>query len=668
MQAASAGERMAGRQPAAPGATMGTITLDRVSKQFGTQVVLEEVSLQLHTGRVVGLVGRNGAGKTTLFRIIAGLLEPDLGSVAVSRGVTIGYLPQEPQLDPDRTLGEEVGTGLADITSIEERLAQLSEDIAERHDTKGHEELMRRYDRLHAEFVAAGGYNVKKRLGEVLGGLGFSQDELGIRVGLLSGGQRCRAALARLLLQQRHYLLLDEPTNHLDLDTIDWLERFLTSHRGGALVVSHDRYLLDRIAESIIELEDRRIRSFPGNYSSYVRISQTQALAQERQYLRDKAFIDKEQDFIARYHAAQRGREARGRRTRLQRRLEAGEFELERPRTRRTVGIDLGQPDKQSGTVIRGDGLNKAYDGKRLFAGLNVRVDAGERFGITGPNGTGKTTLLRILLGKIKPDDGQVEILRGSTIGYHAQQVEPLTATHNVVEEVLRLRPTWREAEARSLLAQFQFRGDDAFKRVKDLSGGEQSRLRLLRLLLDAPNVLVFDEPTNHLDIPSREALEDALRNFAGTVVVVSHDRYFLDRIVQRLLVIRPETHATYVGNYSDYVRQTQEAATAREKPAADNVSPAEKQKAPPTTTPPQAPAAPSKRLDTSRFDALSIERIEELLIEQEDRVASLQARFGDRDLYRDADALARLRDELAEAQQELAVIEKAWSERAESL
>ncbi|MCH7491393.1 MAG: ABC-F family ATP-binding cassette domain-containing protein [Gemmatimonadetes bacterium] len=639
---------------------MGLIRVQNVSKQFGGQLVLEDVSLELHTGRIVGLIGANGAGKTTLFKLIAGLIEPDRGTITGSKGLDIGYLPQEPQVNPQNTLHDEVASAFEHLLAMEEKLHTLAEQMAEQHDEPQLEELMRQYDRVKARFDAAGGYTFAQKLNEVLGGLGFTQTDHHLPISALSGGQKCRAALARLLLQDRRFLLLDEPTNHLDLEAVRWLEKFLAAHHGGVVIISHDRFLLDRLADSIVEIENRRVSTYPGNYTNYAKTKRVRILTQQRSYEKDQAFIEKERAFITKHLAGQRTKEAQGRRTRLERRIKAGEFVLENPRTERSMKIEFHKSVAKGSEVLRTEELAKRYDDKALFADLSFQVYARQRFGITGPNGTGKTTLLKIILGEVLADHGRIEIAPKTTIGYYAQEATDLDPDKTVVDEIRTVRPDFSEHDARTFLARFLFTGDDVFKRISQLSGGEQSRARLAKLLLASPSLLILDEPTNHLDIRSREALEEALANYGGTIIAVSHDRYFLDSIVDHLLIMRPTGCTQYRGNYSFYIDQLeQEQERARQQSALAE------SKARPRKTPDAA--SPQKRTQPSPYDRLSIEELELLIIEKEDQRTDLNARFADPALYQDAQAVTQLRQRIETVTQDLTAIEQAWNERAEN-
>ncbi|HNQ24686.1 MAG TPA: ABC-F family ATP-binding cassette domain-containing protein [Phycisphaerae bacterium] len=634
---------------------MALVVVQAVSKQFGTQVVLEEVTFDLHAGETVGLVGANGAGKTTLFRLITGEVGPDLGTVTTTRGVAIGYLRQESQINLEHTLEEEVATVFAPLKALEQKLHEVAERMATAGEGPALAELMEKYERYQARFQAAGGHGFHTRLQEVLGGLGFVPADLALPMAALSGGQKCRASLAKVLLEDRTLLLLDEPTNHLDIDAVRWLEKFLSGHHGGAVIISHDRYLLDRLCTRILEVEQRQVRSFPGNYSNYAATKFRRALTQQRQYEKDTAFIRKEQRFIERYGAAQRSKQAQGRRKRLERRLAAGEFVTEVPTSAPPLKLEFERAEGRAGVLVQCDELTMTYGANALFADFSLQVNAGERVGITGPNGVGKTTLLKIMLGEMAPTAGAVRFARQVGVGYYAQEHAAPDPQRTVLEEIRALHPHLSEQAARTLLGAYRFRGDEVFKALGSLSGGEQSRVRLASLVLSAPELLILDEPTNHLDIPAREALEEALLEFDGTVIVVSHDRYFLDRIVQRLVVLRPGGHAVYPGNYSYYIEQVEKQRVAQEGGERRGARK-------PRRSPPARRAEKRPRL---AYEHLTLEELEALLAEREAQAAALSARFGEPQVYRDPEALARLRTETEAVQAELRALEAAWEERA---
>jgi len=637
---------------------MAAVTIQNVMKQFGTRVVLEGASLELHEGETVGLIGPNGAGKTTLFRLINGDYPPDLGTITRSRGLQHGYLQQEPEVSADRTLHEEVGSVFEELLALETKCHELSEELARRAHDPDVDDWMRRYDRVHDQFVAAGGHTFETRMNEILGGLGFTESEQHRPMSTFSGGQRCRAALAKLLLEDRTLLLLDEPTNHLDIDAVRWLEKFLTSHQGGAVIISHDRYLLDRLCDRIIELENRKLFSYPGNYTTFAETKQLVELTRQRQYEKDAVFIAKEKDFIAKHLAGQRSAQAKGRRKRLTRQLSAGEFVTEGVgRKASAARIEFGGREAKAGTLVRCEGLTMGYGGRPLFHDLDLSIRGGERLGITGPNGTGKTTLLRILVGQLTPQAGSVRFEERVQIGFHSQERPEGFSGRSILEEIRQTKPGMSEFDGRTYAAKFLFRGNEVFKPLELLSGGEQSRVRLATLVLQAPDVLILDEPTNHLDIPSREVLEEALEDFVGTVIVVSHDRYFLDRIVDRLFVMRAEGCTMYAGNYTTYVEQV-EREQAEKRAALEGKAATKKAK-----------RAKNEKLQAAStrtpYDHLAVEQLEAMVVERETALAALTAKFGDPAVCKDPDALSELRDEVEIAERALTEVDRAWQQRA---
>ncbi len=664
---------------------MAVVVVFGITKQFGTQVVLQSVSLELRSGETVGLIGANGAGKTTLFRLIAGECQPDLGTITRARGLEIGYLKQEPEVSLTRTLHEEVGSVFADLLQLEQKLHAISEQMAAVSDQVRLKDLMASYDRVNGRFIAAGGHTFETRLNEIVGGLGFTQADHHLPMAVLSGGQKSRTALAKLLLQDRQLLLLDEPTNHLDIDAVRFLEKFLSGHRGGAVIISHDRYLLDRLCDRILEVERGEVSSFPGNYSNYAKTKEVRLLTRQRQFEKDQDFIEKERAFIAKHLAGQRTKEAQGRRTRLKRRMDAGEFVTDAPQTRRSTRLAFGRTETKGGTVLRCDELGMRYGDNVLFTDLTCQVFAGDSFGITGPNGTGKSTLLKIILSEISPYEGTVTLDTGRTVGYYAQEAVELDPERTVLDEIRAHRPELTEERARTMLGSYMFTGQDVFKKLKMLSGGEQSRVRLASLILADPEILILDEPTNHLDIPSCEVLEEALLNFGGTIIVVSHDRYFLDRIVDRLMVIRRGGHAIYNGNYSFYIEQVERQRVAA-RPRRDRLPFTSRSdvKGEGTCTPrrnrkSKGGAASRKRLGkqadhrkdskskTSPHDRLSIEELEKLVIEREVELSLLHERFGDQAVCKDQDALAELQEQADALSAELAELDTAWQERVDA-
>jgi ATP-binding cassette subfamily F protein 3 len=639
---------------------MAAVTFQNVCKSYDGQIVLRNITLDLHSREKVGLIGANGSGKTTLLKLALGLESPDSGTVTVARGTRLAFLPQTPDLPAERALLDAVHSVFDERREWETRLERLSQDIACAAETPARSALLAEYDRLRARFEAAGGYNYEIRLREVLGGLGFDPAEYQKPVRVLSGGQKCRAALARMLLRDADLLLLDEPTNHLDIDATRWLEKYLAAHDGGAVIISHDRYLLDRVVTKIIEVENHEVTLYPTNYTNYAEAKRLRRLTAQREYEKQSAWLARQRDYIDRVrYAKDSAKQARGRQKFLDR-MEADGRILDKPAAPDArMKLRAESVARAGEMVLRCTGATKAYDGVTLIDRLDFEMVRGEKVGIIGPNGVGKTTLLRMLLRQTPPDDGEVRLYENLAVGYYDQEHRDLDGTRTVLEAVRAVRPQASEAQARAFLAMFLFQGDDVFKHVASLSGGEQSRVLLARLLWTGPQVLVLDEPTNHLDIPAREALEEALRDFPGGVLMVSHDRYFLDRTVDRLLDLSSRgEHELVAGNYSTYAdlltrreeaRRRQEEA-ARCQARARHAESARTEKAP--------------KKSRSKYARQRVEELEHQIIAAETRQRELESAFADPAQMKDAARARRLHEEYTLLKEQLQSLNDEW-ERA---
>lgn len=647
---------------------MSVVSLQKLVKSYAGQTVLNEVTLDLHPGEHVGLVGANGSGKTTLIRLIAGLETPDSGTVTIRGGTSMGYLPQEPDLPEAARLIDAVAAAFDGHRTIESQLGELSHQIAEAHGTPEEAGLLEKYDRLRSQFEAVGGYEYEVRLREVLGGLGFVPDEYHRPVARLSGGQKCRAALARMLLEQADFLLLDEPTNHLDIDATRWLEKYLAGYRGGAVVISHDRYLLDRVAGKIIEIEDGRTTVYPTNYTHYIQAKRLRHLNAVREYEKQSAWLAHQRDYIAQVkYTKDSAKQARGRQKYLDRMAAQGRV-LEKPGgPSRRMKLTFAGAERGGEMVVRCEKACKAFGEQVLIRDLDFEMVRGEKVGIIGPNGVGKTTLLRMLLGRTPPTSGTVRLFENLTVGYYDQEHRDLNEDQTVLEAVREIRPEVGEAEARSFLALLLFRRDEVFKRVGDLSGGEQSRVLLARLVWQSPQVLILDEPTNHLDIPAREALEDALTLFPGSLLFVSHDRYFLDRVAERLLVLSARgRHELVAGNWSTYadVLARREEKERREKEALRDAE-RRKNKRGPERSPASSRPRPKSR---SKYAVQRLEELEAKIISLEARTKELEAAFADPDVMKDAARSKQLHDEYTGIKTELEALNAEWETAADAL
>jgi ATP-binding cassette subfamily F protein 3 len=540
---------------------MSLVRLDQVTKSYDPYIILDEVSLSIEHGDRIGLIGKNGTGKTTLIEIIAGIIEDFKGNVGYAKRLQIGYLSQEPNLEADCSLRQEMFKVFQKRRDLEDEMLLLSEEMAE------DPSVLDRYARVQEQHERMGGYDYEYQTNRTLGGLGFRDSDFNLKTGILSGGQKSRAALAKLLLEDPDLLLLDEPTNHLDIKAIEWLENFLnTEYRGAVIIVSHDRYFLDRVARKIVELRNHKLKEYPGNYTKYLEIRQTEKVAQEREYKKQQRYIAHEEDFIRRNMAGQRTREAQGRQKLLDR-LER----VEKPETaEKTIKLRF-TPDVRGGNdILQCQGLGKRYGDNQIFEDVNLEVYRQDVVGVIGPNGVGKTTLFRMILGNELPTSGELKIGHNLHFGYYDQELAGLNQDNTVIDEIWALRPTQKQGEIRSFLGRFLFSEDEVFKWIGDLSGGEQSRVMLAKLLLENANVLLLDEPTNHLDIPSREVLEEALAEYPATIFMISHDRYFLNKLVNKLLVFENGMAKLFSGTYAEYearVReQKREAMQAKEE------------------------------------------------------------------------------------------------------
>ncbi len=530
---------------------MSEIIARSIGKRYGINEVLKDVSVRLAKGDRIGLVGPNGEGKTTLLKILSLLEEPTTGEVSHRRALRVGYLPQDPPASSELTLHDSMLAVFADLYEVEAQLHEVAEQLEKEPADR---ELLKRYGVLQMEFEACGGYGIETRIKTVLTGLGFNEGQHTMPLVHLSGGQRSRAMLAGLLLAEPDVLLLDEPTNHLDLVAIEWMEGWLRDFRGTLVIVSHDRYLLDRTIRKVWEVCFARLEEYRGNYTDYVGLRERRRAERLEQWQKQQDYVAKTEEYIRRYHAGQRSREARGRRARLDRFLE--EEAIERPRNQKSIRVRLDPADDTGHLILRVRGLVVGYEPEApLLRVPDMEVHRGDRLAVIGPNGSGKTSLVRTLLGWVEPLGGKVRVGSRVKLGYMPQTHDALDADETALGTVIASTPDINPSAARSLLGSFLFHGDEVKQKISELSGGQRSRVVLACLVAQGANVLVLDEPTNHLDIPSQEILQEVLQDFRGTVIVVSHDRYLVQALATRVLVIEGGDVHPVKGGWEAYLR-----------------------------------------------------------------------------------------------------------------
>ncbi len=629
---------------------MSILTATDLAMHFGAQDVFAAISLAVAHGDRIALVGPNGAGKTTLLRILAGLETPTSGVVHTARGTRIGYLAQQAEIAGGARLYDEMLAVFTDLRAQQEELARLEAAMA---DPATREEALARYGDLQVRFELAGGYEYEGRSKRVLLNLGFAEADFGQPLALLSGGQRTRAALARLLLSEPDLLLLDEPTNHLDMGAIEWLEETLASWAGSVVVVAHDRHFLDVVANRVWELARGRLEEYPGNYSKYVALRAERRERQQAEYEAQQEEIAKTEEFIRRNMAGQRSKEAKGRRKRLER-LER----LERPQDDKALRLQLKASGRAGETVIYTRRLVVGYDddapggGRRLFTCPDLRLRRGERAALLGPNGSGKTTFLKTLLGQIPPLQGEAGKGYNVHIGYFAQAQEGLHPERTVLEEILATR-NLPLGEARNFLGRFLFSGDDVFKPIATLSGGERARVALAILTLAGANLLLLDEPTNHLDIPSQEALQSVLERFDGTILFVTHDRWLVSALATQVWVLERDELRVYPQGYAQYLAAQAQAAMA-EKGAPRPQAPARRALRP---TPEEREAA-RERTRRERW----ISTLEQEIAALEARLAALQQEISQASLQQNLEQVRTLSAEYAALDADLKERLGAWT------
>lgn len=641
------------------------LSCQNISKAFVENQVLKNVSFHIEDHEKAAIVGINGAGKTTLLRIIVGEMTPDDGQVVLARDKTLGYLAQNSTVDTSHTIYEELLSVKADLLRLEEKIRECENNM-KHAEGDALEDLMKQYTSLTHAFETGGGYLYRSELVGVLKGLGFTEDEFSKPVATLSGGQKTRVALGRLLLQNPDLIILDEPTNHLDMNSIAWLETYLLNYKGAVLIVSHDRYFLDRIAGKVIEIDQSKATTFMGNYSDYAVKKEQLRVAAWNAYMNQQREIKHQEEVIEKLKSFNREKSIKRAESR-EKMLDKIEV-IEKPSEVRTdMKLTLTPRILSGNDVLTVEHLSKSFDSHKLFTDVNFEIKRGEHVAIIGDNGSGKTTLLKILNGLVPADQGTFRLGSNVEIGYYDQEHHVLHSDKTLFEEISDDYPYLNNTQIRNVLAAFLFTGEDVFKRISDLSGGERGRVSLAKLVLSNANFLILDEPTNHLDIMSKEILEDALNGYEGTILYVSHDRYFINRTAHRILDLTEGQFVNYVGNYDYYLEKhdTVMAATLTSAPQSADADNADAAKTVESEVKLdwKAQKEEQARLRKKEND---LKKCEEQIARLEARVSEIDTEMSDPAIGTQVAKLQELSKEQAACQEQLEKLYEQWEELAE--
>lgn len=628
------------------------LSCNHISKSYGVETILNDCSFFINDNEKAAIVGNNGAGKSTIMKIIMGELSPDDGNVIIGKDKTIGYLAQYQDLGSDTTIYEEVKSVKQNLIDMEQKLLEYEEEMAK---VSGDElsKLIETYTNLEHRFQLLNGYSYKSEIEGVIKGLGFTEDDFNKSVGNLSGGQKTRVALCKLLLEKPDIIMLDEPTNHLDLNSIKWLETYLLNYNGAVLIIAHDRYFLDKIVSKVIEIENHKAHVYSGNYSDFAVKKQELRVATMNAYLKQQSEIKHQEEVIAKLRSYKQEK--------FYKRAESREKQLEKmdliekpEELKNNMTIKL-EPDIVSGNdVLSVENLEKSYN-TLLFKNISFEIKRGEHVAIIGDNGTGKTTILKIINGLVDADSGMIKLGTNVHIGYYDQEQHNLTDENTLFEEIANSYPNMTNTKIRNTLAAFMFTGEDVFKRVSDLSGGEKGRLSLAKLMLSEANLIILDEPTNHLDMASKEILENAINNYTGTVLYVSHDRYFINQTASRILELTNTKLINYLGNY-DYYEEKKEELTATFAPKE------EKAKAEKTTSSNKQDYL-ERKAEAARIRKLKndISKVEEKIKKYEDRLNELDEMVADPSVSTNSAKLNEIGKEQNEISDKLDKLMEEW-------
>ncbi|MFY9213465.1 MAG: ATP-binding cassette domain-containing protein [Tissierellaceae bacterium] len=630
---------------------MPVLSCNNLTKSYIVDTVIEDISFTVEDGDKIGVLGLNGSGKTTLFNILAGDIHQDKGEIFIQKDLVLGYLRQHVKIDSQNTIYEECLMVFEHLIGMEKNLRNLEKEIAElgvEGDSDRLASLMNRYANLTEEFQEKNGYGFKSEIRGTLIGLGFTEEDFDKEVNILSGGQKSRLSLAKLLLEKPDLLLLDEPTNHLDIDAIGWLEKFLKDYKGAVLIISHDRYFLDNVVNRIFYLENKTIKVYNTNYSRFMEQRKKDLEVLKRQYEDQQKEIKRQEEIIARFMNYGDSRYINQAQSR-QRLLDKMKL-IDKPMNSKKTRLRFEPKIKSGRDVLSVDNIKKAFDDFVLLEDISFDIYRGERVGLIGPNGIGKTTLFKIVLGEVGYDEGDITLGRNVITGYFDQEMGNLNLDKTVIDEIWDEYPKLNYYEIRTILSQFMFVGDDIFREVSDLSGGEKGRLSLLKLMLSNANFLLMDEPTNHLDIDSKEVLEDAILNYEGTLFVISHDRYFLNRVTDKILELTPEGLKEYLGNYDYYLEKKNESLYEEDEED--------------TKTKTQIKLERKKEkeiIQKERERKRQIKKLEEEITQTEKSIEEIDSLLYDPDIYEDHEKIVELSQKRQELQDELDNLYEKW-------
>lgn len=632
------------------------LSLNNIQKAFGTDIILENVSLTAEANDKIGIVGVNGAGKSTLFKIITGELSLDSGSVTLPSNTTLGYFSQNIEIDSSKTIYDELLTVFKPIIAIEENMRQTERQMS---GVEGEEleKLMEQYTALSHELEEKNGYEYKSRLRGVINGLGFSSEEAYQHINELSGGQKTRVALGKLLLTSPDILLLDEPTNHLDIESLNWLEDFIHTYKGCVIIVSHDRYFLDKTVTKILEIENRKSKLYSGNYSFYAERKMLDRDIELKHYISQQREIKRQEEVIRKLKSYNREKSVK--------RAESREKQLEKMEKLDTpenlpdkMRLEIIPKHESGNDVLCIENLSKSFDGRELFKNISFDIKKGEKVALIGPNGIGKTTLFRIILDRLAADNGTHRLGTGVVIGYYDQEHAALNTEKTIFDEISDTYPDLKNTDIRNVLAAFVFTGDDVFKKISTLSGGEKGRVSLAKIMLSNANFLILDEPTNHLDLNSKEILENALCSYTGTILYISHDRYFINATAQRVIELTPNGAENYLGNYDFYLeKKAQNKAVMTQITAEVQLS------------------ATKQDWQKQKEEQAAKRKIENQIKKLEDEIAELETKIGELDaklelpeIFTDAGKAKQVFDEKQEAENRLTELYEQWEAASSNL